>query len=56
MYILIRLFQINQHNMNNHDNSVYIVNLYTVSIDNPVMMSIFLIYSLALCWGFPAVM
>jgi len=28
----------------NHDNSVYIVNLYTVSICNPMIMSIFLIY------------
>jgi len=34
-----------------HDNSVYIVNLYTVSTDSPVMMFILLIYSLALCWG-----
>jgi len=34
---------------NNHDNSVE--NLLTVSTDNPVMMLIFIIYSLVLCWG-----
>jgi len=33
-------------------NSVYVVNLYTVSKSNPVTMFIFLIFSLALCWGF----
>jgi len=27
--------------MNNHDNSVYIVNLYTVFIDYPSVMSLF---------------
>jgi len=37
--------------INNHDNSVYIVDLCTVSTDSPVIMFIFLIYSLALCWG-----
>jgi len=42
--------------INNHDNSVHTVNLYTVSIGNPIIMSIFLIYSLALCWGFSTVM
>jgi len=36
---------------NNQDNSAYIGNLYTVSTDNPVIMFIFLIYSLVLCWG-----
>jgi len=51
MYTLIRLFQITQHSY-----SVHIVNLYTVSIDNPVTMPFFLIYSLALCSGFPTVM
>ena len=50
MYTLIWLIQITQHSQ-----SVYIVNLYTVSIDNPVIMPIFLIDSLALCFGFPTV-
>jgi len=36
---------------NNPDNSVYLGNLYTVSTDNPAIMFIFLIYSLALCLG-----
>jgi len=27
------------------------VNLHTASTDNPVILFIFLIYSLALCWG-----
>jgi len=35
----------------NHDNSVYIGNLYTVSTDTPVITFIFLIYALVLCWG-----
>jgi len=52
-YTVIRLNQIDQHI---YDNSVYIVNPYTVSIDKPVIVSIFLICSLALCWKFPAVM
>jgi len=44
------VIQINQHN--NHDNSVYIVNLYAVSTtDSLVIMFIFLTCSLALCWG-----
>jgi len=37
--------------MNNHDNSVYLGNLYTVSTDHPVRMFIFPINSLTLCWG-----
>jgi len=37
--------------MNNHDNSVYVGNLYTVSTDNLVIMFIFFIYFLVLCWG-----
>jgi len=41
---------------NNHDSSVYIVNLHSVSVDNPVIMSIFLIYYLASCCGFPTIM
>jgi len=41
MYTLIRLIQINVHK---HDNSVYIVNLYTVSIGNPMIMSFFQLF------------
>jgi len=47
----IRQFKLANIIINNHDNSVYLVNLYTVSADNLVIMFIFLIYSLALCWG-----
>jgi len=43
--------QINQHYINNHYNSIYLVNLFTVSTVNPVIMLIFPINSLALCWG-----
>jgi len=35
---------------NNHENLGYIGNLYTVSTDNPVIMLIFLICSMVLCW------
>jgi len=47
----IRKFKLTNTIFNNHDNSVYIGNLYTVSTDNPAIMFIFLIYSLVLCWG-----
>jgi len=57
MYTLVRLIQINQDNfINNHDSSLCIVNLYTVSTNTPTIKFIFPIYSLALCWGFPTVM
>jgi len=39
--------------INNHDISVYIVNLHSVSVDNPVIMYI---HSPALSWGFSTVM
>ena len=41
-------FKLSNTIFNNHDNSVYIDILYTVSTDNPVMTFIFLIYALAL--------
>jgi len=44
-------FKLTNTIINNHDYSVYIVNLYTVSTDGPVIMFIFLIYYLVLCWG-----
>jgi len=44
----IRKFKFTNTIINNHDNSFYIANLYTVSTDKPVIMFIFLIYSLAL--------
>jgi len=47
----IRLCKLANIIINNHDNSVYLVNLYTVSADSLVIMPIFLIYSLGLCWG-----
>jgi len=47
----IRYFKLANIIINNQDNSVYLVNLYTVSADNLVIMFIFLIYSLAWCLG-----
>jgi len=46
----IRKFKLTNTIFNNHDNSVYIGNLHTVSTDNPVIMFIFLIHPLVLCW------
>jgi len=46
----MRKFKSTNTIFNNHDNSVYIGNLYTVFADNPVIMLIFLIYSLFFCW------
>jgi len=39
----IRQFKLTNTIFNNHDNSVYVGNLYTVSINNPVIMFVFLI-------------
>ena len=47
----IRQFKLTNTIFNNHDNSVYLGKLYTVSTDNPVIMFNFLLYSLVLCWG-----
>ena len=47
----IRQFKLTNTIFNNHDNSIYLGNLYTVSIVNPVIMFIFIIYSLVFCWG-----
>jgi len=41
----IRKFKLTNTIFKNHDNSGYTGNLYTVSTDNPVIMFIFLIYS-----------
>jgi len=46
-----RLFKLANIIINNHDNSDYLVNLYTVYADDLVIVPIFLIYSLGLCWG-----
>jgi len=47
----IRSFTLTNTIFKNHDNSGYTGNLYTVSTGDPVLMFIFLIYSLVLCWG-----
>jgi len=52
----IRLIQITNTMITNHDKSVYIVILYTWSTDNPEIMFILLLYSMILCWGYPTVM
>jgi len=45
----IRQFKLTNTIFTNHDNSVYIGNLCTT--DNPVIMFIFLICTLVLCWA-----
>jgi len=48
----IQYFELTNTIFNNHDDSVYIGNLYTVSTDTVVIMFIFIIYSLVLCWRY----
>ena len=44
------------HDIDNHDKSVYIVNLCAWSTNNPEIMFILLLYSVILCWGYPTVL
>jgi len=50
MCISIR-FKLTNTIFNNDEYSIYPENLYTVSTDNPVIMFMFFMYSLVLCWG-----
>jgi len=47
----IRYFELTNTIFNNHNNSVCIGNMYTVSTDNPGITFILLTYALVLCWG-----